>query len=102
MLKTLTQRRLQTILRPSLFAHFRLPIRTMATGKKPNEELKASKLFDVSGFTAIVTGGGTGIGLSTCIVILYTIPVHDSKTNPIVVKPFSRREYDETDQEGHC
>ena len=39
------------------------PIRTMATGKKDNEELKASKLFDVSGFSAVVTGGGTGIGL---------------------------------------
>ena len=38
----------------------------MATGKKTNEELKASKLFDVSGFTAVVTGGGTGIGLSAC------------------------------------
>ena len=36
----------------------------MAIGKKTNEELKASKLFDVSGFTAVVTGGGTGIGLS--------------------------------------
>ena len=36
----------------------------MATGKKTNEELKVSKLFDVSGFNAVVTGGGTGIGLS--------------------------------------
>jgi len=35
----------------------------MATGKKDNEELKASKLFDVFGFSAVVTGGGTGIGL---------------------------------------
>ncbi|KAI9819469.1 MAG: hypothetical protein M1827_006917 [Pycnora praestabilis] len=32
-------------------------------GQKSNEELKVSKLFDVSGFTAVVTGGGTGIGL---------------------------------------
>ena len=39
------------------------PIRTMATGKKDNDELKASKLFDISGFSAVVTGGGTGIGL---------------------------------------
>ncbi|KAL9069546.1 MAG: hypothetical protein Q9161_005464 [Pseudevernia consocians] len=30
---------------------------------RSNEDLKASKLFDVSNFTAVVTGGGTGIGL---------------------------------------
>lgn len=30
---------------------------------RSNEDLKASKLFDVSKFTAVVTGGGTGIGL---------------------------------------
>ncbi|MCJ1254603.1 hypothetical protein MMC24_002418 [Lignoscripta atroalba] len=35
----------------------------MATGAKHNDELKGSKLFDVSGLTAVVTGGGTGIGL---------------------------------------
>jgi len=35
----------------------------MATGKADNEQLKGSKLFDVSHVTAIVTGGGTGIGL---------------------------------------
>ncbi|KZF23892.1 short chain dehydrogenase/reductase [Xylona heveae TC161] len=41
-----------------------LPIaRTMATGKSENADLKASKLFDVSDLTALVTGGGTGIGL---------------------------------------
>ena len=28
-----------------------------------NEDLKVSSLFDVSGFAAVVTGGGTGIGL---------------------------------------
>ena len=28
-----------------------------------NEQLKASKLFDVSNYTAVVTGGGSGIGL---------------------------------------
>jgi len=33
------------------------------TSGKPNESLVASKLFDVSGFKAVVTGGGTGIGL---------------------------------------
>lgn len=38
-------------------------IRTMASLSKPNEELKASKLFDVSHINAVVTGGGTGIGL---------------------------------------
>ncbi|KAL8946825.1 MAG: hypothetical protein Q9222_006833 [Ikaeria aurantiellina] len=35
----------------------------MASLNKSNEELKLNKLFDVSKFTAIVTGGGTGIGL---------------------------------------
>lgn len=35
----------------------------MATGKKDNSELTGSKLFDVSHVTALVTGGGTGIGL---------------------------------------
>jgi len=35
----------------------------MASGAYSNEELKVSKLFDVSNFTAVVTGGGTGIGL---------------------------------------
>jgi len=36
----------------------------MATSKgSTNEHLKAAKLFDVSSFTALVTGGGTGIGL---------------------------------------
>lgn len=31
--------------------------------KRSNDELKTSQLFDVSKFTAVVTGGGTGIGL---------------------------------------
>jgi len=35
----------------------------MATGAKANEGLKVPKLFDVSHLTAVVTGGGTGIGL---------------------------------------
>ncbi len=35
----------------------------MASLTKSNEELKLSKLFDVSNFTCVVTGGGTGIGL---------------------------------------
>lgn len=35
----------------------------MATGAAKNEDLKVSKLFDVSNFAAVVTGGGTGIGL---------------------------------------
>jgi FlaA1/EpsC-like NDP-sugar epimerase len=38
-------------------------IRNMGSGKAENEDLKGSKLFDVSHVTAIVTGGGTGIGL---------------------------------------
>ncbi len=37
--------------------------RTMATQTRTNDDLKASKLFDVSHITAVVTGGGTGIGL---------------------------------------
>ena len=35
----------------------------MATLNKSNDDLKLNKLFDVSNFTSIVTGGGTGIGL---------------------------------------
>jgi len=35
----------------------------MASLTKSNEELELSKLFDVSNFTCVVTGGGTGIGL---------------------------------------
>ena len=35
----------------------------MATGAAHNQDLKISKLFDVSSFAAVVTGGGTGIGL---------------------------------------
>lgn len=35
----------------------------MASLHRSNEELKLDKLFDVSKFTAVVTGGGTGIGL---------------------------------------
>lgn len=39
-----------------------LPIKNMS-GKADNDQLKGSKLFDVSHVTALVTGGGTGIGL---------------------------------------
>lgn len=35
----------------------------MGNGKANTDELKGSKLFDVSHVTALVTGGGTGIGL---------------------------------------
>ncbi|KAI0140640.1 hypothetical protein BJ166DRAFT_597867 [Pestalotiopsis sp. NC0098] len=35
----------------------------MATGKAENHDLHATSLFDVSHVTAVVTGGGTGIGL---------------------------------------
>ncbi|KAF2133782.1 NAD(P)-binding protein [Dothidotthia symphoricarpi CBS 119687] len=35
----------------------------MSNSKASNDELKNSKLFDVSHVTALVTGGGTGIGL---------------------------------------
>ncbi len=37
--------------------------RAMTTQTRTNNDLKASKLFDVSHITAVVTGGGTGIGL---------------------------------------
>ncbi|KAI9798884.1 MAG: hypothetical protein M1833_004387 [Piccolia ochrophora] len=35
----------------------------MTTGIAKNEDLKASTLFSVADFSAVVTGGGTGIGL---------------------------------------
>ncbi|KAM0715035.1 hypothetical protein Q7P37_009500 [Cladosporium fusiforme] len=35
----------------------------MSTSQRSNEQLKATSLFDVSHLTAVVTGGGTGIGL---------------------------------------
>ncbi|PBP28134.1 putative Rhamnolipids biosynthesis 3-oxoacyl-reductase [Diplocarpon rosae] len=35
----------------------------MATGTANNDQLKSSRLFDISNFSALVTGGGTGIGL---------------------------------------
>jgi len=38
-------------------------VRNMGNGKANTEDLKGSKLFDVSHVTALVTGGGTGIGL---------------------------------------
>jgi enoyl-[acyl-carrier-protein] reductase (NADH) len=38
-------------------------IRNMGSGKADNEQLKGSALFDVSHVTALITGGGTGIGL---------------------------------------
>jgi NADPH:quinone reductase-like Zn-dependent oxidoreductase len=38
-------------------------VRNMGNGKASTDELKGSKLFDVSHVTALVTGGGTGIGL---------------------------------------
>jgi threonine dehydrogenase-like Zn-dependent dehydrogenase len=37
--------------------------RTMSVHAHSDEDLRASKLFDVSHITAVVTGGGTGIGL---------------------------------------
>lgn len=37
--------------------------RNMGNGKASTDDLKSSKLFDVSPVTALVTGGGTGIGL---------------------------------------
>lgn len=61
MFKFLTRTSIQfsVLARPA----FTTPTRTMATLNKSNEDLKIDKLFDVSKFTALVTGGGTGIGL---------------------------------------
>jgi NADP-dependent 3-hydroxy acid dehydrogenase YdfG len=33
------------------------------TNAASNEDLKVAKLFDVSNYSAVVTGGGSGIGL---------------------------------------
>jgi NADPH:quinone reductase-like Zn-dependent oxidoreductase len=55
--------------RKSIFSHIPkvspIQISNMSghSGKADNEQLKGSKLFDVSHVTALVTGGGTGIGL---------------------------------------
>jgi hypothetical protein len=35
---------------------------TAAASKVENEQLFVNKLFNVGGFKAVVTGGGTGIG----------------------------------------
>jgi hypothetical protein len=49
----------------SSFAKSTLPFitRTMASSAAQNEDLKINKLFEMSNYSAIVTGGGTGIGL---------------------------------------
>lgn len=57
----------RTILTPlrNSFVKSSLPVisKKMVSGAATNEDLKSSKLFDVSGYTAVVTGGGSGIGL---------------------------------------
>ena len=57
---------LRTIIRSNpIRSHFQRAtlstIRAMSGAK--NEDLKVNKLFDVSSYTAVVTGGGSGIGL---------------------------------------
>lgn len=47
----------------------------MATSHFSNEDLKAEKLFDVSKVTAVLTGGGTGIGL----MIAQVLQTHGAK-----------------------
>ncbi|KAL1610084.1 hypothetical protein SLS60_001749 [Paraconiothyrium brasiliense] len=44
-------------------SYFQIANMSGHSGKADNEQLKGSKLFDVSHVTALVTGGGTGIGL---------------------------------------
>jgi NAD(P)-dependent dehydrogenase (short-subunit alcohol dehydrogenase family) len=50
-------------------------IRTMATSHFSNDDLKVEKLFDVSNVTAVVTGGGTGLGL----MIAQVLQTHGAK-----------------------
>lgn len=58
-------RNLPTItIRNSLVPRFsHTTFRNMESSKADNEQLNGNKLFDVSHVTALVTGGGTGIGL---------------------------------------
>lgn len=63
MLRTFSRTKISQSAFQSNFVRSTLPIRSMATGAANNEDLKANKLFDVSNFSAVVTGGGTGIGL---------------------------------------
>lgn len=51
--------------RRNAFVKSNLPslTRTMATGAASNDDLKINKLFDVSNYSTVVTGGGSGIGL---------------------------------------
>jgi len=55
-----------SFIRPATFSIVPAASRTMSlggTGSAHTEDLTASKLFNVKGYTAVVTGGGTGIGL---------------------------------------
>ncbi|KAI5801284.1 short chain dehydrogenase/reductase [Geopyxis carbonaria] len=47
---------------PSIISKSKMSTQSYTSGS-PNEDLVHSKLFSVSGFKAVVTGGGTGIGL---------------------------------------
>jgi len=42
----------------------------MATGAAKNEDLQINKLFDVPNYLAVVTGGGSGIGLMITQVLV--------------------------------
>lgn len=65
MFKLFSRSSLTSPISRSNFIKPNLPIftRTMATGAASNDDLKVNKLFNVSNYSAIVTGGGTGIGL---------------------------------------
>ena len=54
----------QPYIQMASYAHGEVNVgRQQATSHFKNEDLHSSKLFDVSGLKAVVTGGGTGIGL---------------------------------------
>lgn len=54
---------LQSIAKPISVSPFKKDIVRAMASLASNEDLKISKLFDVSHIVAVVTGGGTGIGL---------------------------------------
>lgn len=60
MQRTLLPRTLEILL---LSSSVRSTLSKMSTGTATKDALKSSNLFDVSHVTAVLTGGGSGIGL---------------------------------------